>query len=113
MNPRSLWTPPSSDRPGGQRCPIRSTRLGTVPLIPERGISGSGKSTVCLALRAQGHAAYDADESGVRTWRRLSTGESVDPARWPVPPGWHKEHHMPINPTAFRHSRAQSLRSLS
>ena len=68
-----------------------------MPLVWVTGISGAGKSTVARALRDLGHAAYDVDEGGFRTWRRRATGQVVEFPGWPAPPGWHDEHHMPIN----------------
>ena len=53
-------------RPSGQRYAIRSADLNGAVDMGNR-ISGSGKSAVSRALRAQGHATHDADEDGIRT----------------------------------------------
>lgn len=52
------------------------------------GISGSGKSTVCEALKHLGHVAIDADRDGFNRWVSRATGEIVVDPPYPVPPGW-------------------------
>ncbi|MFJ3671561.1 AAA family ATPase [Streptomyces sp. NPDC090106] len=56
-------------------------------LVWVTGNSGTGKSTLCAALRARGYVALDADE-GFSRWVDRATGEvAVDPPD-PVPEGW-------------------------
>jgi hypothetical protein len=43
---------------------------------------------VCELLRADGHAAVDADEAGHCRWFDRRTGEVVDEPPYPVPAGW-------------------------
>lgn len=89
--------------------PVEQTWNGVVDM----GVFGLGKLNVSRALSAQGHATHDADEEGIRTWRRLSTGEPVDWLGWPVPPDWHEEHHMPVNPDRVEELKGAIARSPS
>ncbi|MFE1290912.1 hypothetical protein [Streptomyces sp. NPDC058751] len=57
-------------------------------LVWVTGNSGAGKSTVCEALRARGHVAFDADEDGFCHWIDRVRGEAVTDPPYPVPGGW-------------------------
>ncbi|GAA2230990.1 AAA family ATPase [Streptomyces indiaensis] len=57
-------------------------------LVWVTGNSGTGKSTVCGALRARGHIALDADEDGFSGWIDRVNGEAVTDPPYPVPRGW-------------------------
>jgi hypothetical protein len=59
-----------------------------VGLVWVTGISGSGKSSVCAALKDQGHRAIDADWEGFNHWVHRLTGEVIVDPPDPVPPGW-------------------------
>ena len=61
------------------------------------GISGSGKSSVCEALRAEGHHAIDADWEGFNSWVDRATGEMMVDPPYPVPPGWLEQFAWKIN----------------
>lgn len=52
------------------------------------GLSGTGKSSVCQALIAQGHSASDADRDGFSRWVDRETEEPVEDPPHPVPSGW-------------------------
>jgi adenylate kinase family enzyme len=66
------------------------------------GTAGTGKSTVCRALKARGYDAYDVDSDGLAGWQNLQTGymhpkssiKSADRT-----PEFLQEHgwHVPIN----------------
>lgn len=57
-------------------------------LVWVTGISGSGKSSVCVALRSLGHRAVDSDREGFSYWVHRRTGEVIVDPPYPVPPGW-------------------------
>lgn len=59
-----------------------------VGLVWVTGISGSGKSSVCVALRSLGHRAVDSDREGFSYWVHRRTGEVIVDPPYPVPPGW-------------------------
>jgi hypothetical protein len=59
-----------------------------VAVVWVTGNSGTGKSTVCSLLRAQGHLAFDADYDGYCHWFDRTTGVPVEDPPDPVPPGW-------------------------
>jgi broad-specificity NMP kinase len=61
-----------------------------VRLVLVSGISGSGKTSVCAALRERGHVAVEADWEGYCHWVDRSTGAVVTDPPYPVPPGWIK-----------------------
>jgi hypothetical protein len=61
---------------------------GGVTLVWVTGNSGTGKSTVCEALRERGHVALDADEDGFTCWIDRAKGEVVRDPPYPVPGGW-------------------------
>jgi gluconate kinase len=68
-----------------------------VTLVWVTGNSGTGKSTVCTALRARGHLALDADEDGFSRWIDRATGEvAVNPPDR-VPAGWLDQHGWAID----------------
>jgi predicted ATPase len=52
-----------------------------VSLVFVIGISGAGKSTVCVALQARGYEAHDMDLEGNAAWIHRETGR-----RWPAEP---------------------------
>jgi gluconate kinase len=52
------------------------------------GVSGTGKSAVCEALKALGHRALDADWDGFNHWVARATGETAVDPPYPVPAGW-------------------------
>jgi AAA domain len=60
----------------------------TVMLIWVAGVSGSGKSTVCRALRGQGHWAVDADWDGYSHWVHRQTAERLTDPLTSLPPYW-------------------------
>lgn len=69
-----------------------------VVLIWVTGVSGSGKSTICQALRDQGYCAVDADWDGYSHWVHRRTGELlVDPPS-PRPPNWLGTYSWQIDP---------------
>lgn len=72
------------------------------------GISGSGKSSVCEALKDQGHHAIDADWEGFSHWVHRLTGEVATDPPYPVPPGWLGEYAWRIST-----NRVQELASSS
>lgn len=66
------------------------------------GLPGTGKSTVCRALAADGHTAVDADWAGFSRWVDRRTGEpTVDPP-YPVPAGWLRSHSWQFDPVRVR-----------
>ena len=38
------------------------------------GISGSGKSAVCMELKSRGYESYDTDDDGLSKWQNVTTG---------------------------------------
>jgi dephospho-CoA kinase len=62
--------------------PVRS-KLSVVSLVLVTGISGSGKSTVCVALQARGYEAHDMDLDGNAAWVHRETGRSWPSDRHP------------------------------
>lgn len=72
------------------------------------GISGSGKSSVCEALKDHGHHAIDADWEGFSRWVHRLTGEVATDPPYPVPPGWLDEYAWRIST-----ARVQELASSS
>jgi energy-coupling factor transporter ATP-binding protein EcfA2 len=59
-----------------------------VGVVLVTGISGSGKSSVCVALKRLGHRAVDSDEESFSSWVHRRTGEVIVDPPYPVPPGW-------------------------
>ena len=59
-----------------------------VAVVWVTGISGSGKSSVCEALKSRGHVAVDADRGGYSRWVDRVTGDVVLKRPYPVPPDW-------------------------
>ena len=72
------------------------------------GISGSGKSSVCEALKDRGDRAIDADWEGFSRWVHRLTGEVATDPPYPVPPGWLDEYAWRIST-----KRVQELASSS
>ena len=72
------------------------------------GISGSGKSSVCEALKDRGYHAIDADWEGFSHWVHRLTGEVATDPPYPVPPGWLDEYAWRIST-----NRVQELASSS
>lgn len=68
-----------------------------VGIVWVTGISGAGKSSVCEALKGEGHQAIDADWDGFSRWVHRSTGELVLDAPFPVPAGWLHDHAWRID----------------
>jgi broad-specificity NMP kinase len=62
-----------------------------VALVWVTGNSGSGKSSVCEALKTAGRSAVDTDWEGYSHWVHRTTGEAVVDPPYPVPPGWLQE----------------------
>ena len=71
-----------------------------MPLVWVTGVSGSGKSSVCEVLRAQGHAAVDADWEGYSQWVHRVTGEPVLDPPYPAPAGWLDDFAWRVRPEA-------------
>jgi hypothetical protein len=59
-----------------------------VSLIWVTGNSGVGKSTICEALKRQGHDAVDADWEGYNHWVDRTSGQIVTDPPYPAPRGW-------------------------
>jgi gluconate kinase len=71
-----------------------------VPLVWITGVSGSGKSSVCEALKEQGRVAVDADSEGLSQWVHRVTGEPVVNPPYPVPAGWLRDFGWRVRPEA-------------
>ena len=71
-----------------------------MPLAWVTGVSGSGKSSVCEALKAQGRSSVDADWEGFSHWVHRITGEPVVEAPYPLPEGWLGEFAWRVRPEA-------------
>jgi gluconate kinase len=78
-----------------------------VVLVWVTGVSGSGKSSVCEALRAQGRRAVDADWEGLSRWVHRSSGEPVVDPPYPVPAGWLDNYGWEIRPESVESLAAQ------
>ena len=72
------------------------------------GMSGSGKSSVCEALKDLGYRAIDADLEGFSFWVHRQTGEVATDSPYPVPSGWLEEYAWRIST-----ARVQDLASSS
>jgi AAA domain-containing protein len=57
-------------------------------LIWVAGVSGSGKSTVCRALRERGHWSVDADWDGYNHWVHRQTAQRHTDPPTSLPPYW-------------------------
>jgi len=53
-----------------------------MPLFLITGLPGSGKSTVCAALKARGHEAYDGDYDRLAKWYNTTTGQPVEESHY-------------------------------
>ncbi|HUE58742.1 MAG TPA: hypothetical protein VMO88_04095, partial [Acidimicrobiales bacterium] len=71
-----------------------------VPIVWVTGVSGSGKSSVCEALKDQGRVAVDADWEGFSQWVHRITGEPVVNPPYPVPAGWLHDFGWRVRPEA-------------
>ena len=72
------------------------------------GISGSGKSSVCKALKSKGHRAIDADWNGFSRWVHRRTGEVVLDPPYPVPTGWLNDYAWDIDARQVKELAAAS-----
>ena len=67
-------------------------------LIWITGNSGTGKSTVRIALARRGYRSFDTDEDGIAVWRSRVTGEQVlYPSDGNYPETWLDDHGWIIN----------------
>lgn len=73
-------------------------------LVWVTGVSGSGKSTTCRALKSIGVAAIDTDWDGFNHWVDHETGEPVVDPPYPTPADWLDSHAW--------HIRADLVRAL-
>lgn len=93
-------------RSGGTQLPYwgpgdsRNSKICSVALIWVTGVSGSGKSSVCEALRTRDHLAVDADWDGFSQWVHRLTAEPVVDPPYPVPPGWLNNFAWRVKPEA-------------
>ena len=71
-----------------------------MPLIYVTGISGTGKSAVCDALRERGYRSYDADRDGFKSWYSRSTDKlSTDQRSWAdATSEWRGRYWLKIDP---------------
>ncbi len=69
-----------------------------MPLVLVAGISGSGKSVVCIELQARGYEAHDTDLEGNAVWVHRETGEAaaVDPGPNVSAPEWLEQHEWRV-----------------
>ena len=67
--------------------------LACVGLVYVTGISGAGKSTVCVELRRRGFESHDTDQEGNAVWVNRITGVQtlIAGARERSEPGWSDE----------------------
>jgi hypothetical protein len=68
-----------------------------MPLVFVTGISGSGKSAVCVELRERGYDAHDTDRDGNAGWTHRETGATASRP----PPGagsaeWLEQHEWTV-----------------
>lgn len=68
-----------------------------VSVVWVTGMSGSGKSSVCKALKDLGYRAIDADLEGFSYWVHRLTGEMATDPPYPVPAGWLDEYAWRIS----------------
>jgi dephospho-CoA kinase len=71
-----------------------------MPLILVSGISGSGKSAVCVELQKRGYEAHDTDLDGNAVWVDRETGETTPghSARSASSPEWFEKHEWRVVP---------------
>jgi len=63
-----------------------TSTIRAVALFLVTGLPGSGKSTICAALKGRGIVAYDADDDGLACWRDRQTGARTEPEDRACPP---------------------------
>jgi shikimate kinase len=71
-----------------------------VSLVLVTGISGSGKSTVCVELQARGYEAHDMDLEGNAAWIHRETGRAWPPHQRPDTgaPDWFERYEWRVVP---------------
>jgi len=76
---------------------VGSVKLFAVSLVLVTGISGAGKSTVCVALQARGYEAHDMD-LGYAAWVHRGTGRTWPPDRPPDTdaPDWFERYEWRV-----------------
>jgi dephospho-CoA kinase len=84
----------------------------SVPLVLVAGISGAGKSAVCVELQRRGHEAHDLDLDGNSVWVNRETGEvsPADASRSAESLDWFEIHDWCLVPEKVRAIAARAGR---
>lgn len=77
------------------------------------GTSGAGKSTTSAELERRGYRSVDADWDGYCRWTSRATGEVVQNAPDPVPPGWLHKYGWTIDRAKVERLAAASHNSVT
>jgi shikimate kinase len=82
------------------RADAGSVKLCIVSLVFVTGISGAGKSTVCVALQERGYEAHDMDLEGNAAWIHRETGRRWPPEQRPdtAAPDWFEQYEWRVVP---------------
>ena len=79
-----------------------------MPLFLITGLPGSGKSTVCVGLKARGYESYDGDEDRLAKWYDNETGLAVEVGIEECTPEFLRTHSRDISRETVKRLAAEA-----